>query len=199
MQQVEPDKILNTLTNLQKVSILLLAAKDFEPIKGKLWFQKELFLLSKNSPNLEKESNFEADFMGPYSESADVCLEQLMLSGIIEKEEKSSAIRLTPLGRVISKQIQKSISKEKMELFDDFKNFLNNLSQDELLGFIYFSYPEMKLESLKFEEILPRRKVIAFSLFKKHKISLEKASEIAGISVEKFIQFLQERKIAIFS
>lgn len=199
MQQLDPDKVLNTLTNLQKVSILLLAAKDFEPIKGKLWFQKELFLLSKNSQNLEKEANFEADFMGPYSESADVSLEQLMLSGIAEKEENSNAIRLTPLGRAISKQIQKSVNQEKIELFDDFKNFLNNLSQEELLGFIYFSYPEMKLESLKFEGILPKRKFIALSLFKKHKISLEKASEIAGISVEKFIQFLRERKIPIFS
>ena len=42
-------RIFENLTETQKFTLLLLSAKNSEPIKGKLWYQKELFLLSNNN------------------------------------------------------------------------------------------------------------------------------------------------------
>jgi hypothetical protein len=57
-------RIFENLTETQKYTLLLLSANNFEPIKGKLWYQKELFLLSKNNEGLVEDADFEPDFMG---------------------------------------------------------------------------------------------------------------------------------------
>jgi hypothetical protein len=68
------DRIENYLTLTQKYALLLLSANTNQPITGKLWFQKELFLVSQNITRLEDETEFEGDLMGPYSEIADADL-----------------------------------------------------------------------------------------------------------------------------
>ena len=55
------DKIENYLTLTQKYSILLLHANHDEPITGKVWFQKELFLISENIQKLADETDFQED------------------------------------------------------------------------------------------------------------------------------------------
>ena len=64
-------EILSDLGEVKKNLLLLLSSKSNEAIQGKLWYQKELFMLSKNNEELEEEAGFEAYFWGPYSELAD--------------------------------------------------------------------------------------------------------------------------------
>jgi predicted HTH domain antitoxin len=183
------------LSDSQKLSILLLSSNLFEPLRGKLWYQKELFLIAKNIPQLEEEIDFEEDFLGPYSEIADSELEQLRTENIIEKRK----LRLTAYGREIAKLLAAKASEKLLQLISDIKSFLNNLTNDELLGFIYFSYPEFTTESLEFERIKKNRIPISISLFEKRKISLGKAAEIAGISQEELIRVLEDKGIPVFS
>jgi hypothetical protein len=190
-------RIMENLTETQKYTLLLLSANNYEPVRGKLWFQKELFLLAKNNDELAEQTDFEADFMGPYSESADEELEQLEFAKVVEKERNK--LKLTGLGRDIAEILEKNTSDEEKEMIEDFKAELNDLTEDELLGFIYFTFPEMTRESVKFEKIKPKRKNIALSLYAKSKISLGKALEIAGMNIDNFIEEAKLRGIQIYT
>ena len=190
-------RILENLSETQKYTLLLLSANNYEPVKGKLWFQKELFLLAKNSDELAEQTDFEADFMGPYSESADEELEQLEFAKVVENE--GNKLKLTGLGRDIAEILEKNIRNEEKEMIEDFKSELNDLTEDELLGFIYFTFPEMTRESVKFEKIKPKRKNIALSLYAKSKISLGKALEIAGMNIDTFIKEAKLKGIQIYT
>jgi len=190
-------RILENLTETQKYTLLLLSANNYEPVRGKLWFQKELFLLAKNSDELAEQTDFEADFMGPYSESADEELEQLEFAKVVEKD--GNKLKLTGLGRDIAEILEKNTSDEEKEMIEDFKSELNDLTEDELLGFIYFTFPEMTIESVKFEKIKPKRMNIALSLYAKSKISLGKALEIAGMNIDTFIKEAKLKGIQIYT
>ena len=180
---------------IQKVSILLLSANNFEGVRGKLWFQKELFLITENMPKLKEEAIFEEDLLGPYSETSDVELKQLQIEGIVSKKK----LELTSLGKNIAERLQSKVKVNVLKMISDMKTFLNDLTEDELLGFIYFSYPDMRIESIKFKEIEERRQPIAVGLYRKKKIGLGKASKIAGLSQEEFIEKLRDSDIIVYS
>jgi predicted HTH domain antitoxin len=191
----EKRRIEDDLSLTQKVSILLIGANSFQPVRGKLWFQKELFLIAQNIRELAEEADFESDFIGPYSEIADEELDQLKREGIVSKEK----VELTPLGRDVANRLQGQIPPTILKLISEMKRFLNNLTKEELLGFIYYSYPEMRIESVEFAEIDKNRVQIAISLFGKNKVSLGKAALIAGMSQDDFISELKATGIKVFA
>jgi predicted HTH domain antitoxin len=191
----EINHIEDDLSLIQKVAVLLLGAEKSKPIKGKVWFQKELFLIAQNIPELEEEAEFEADFIGPYSEIADEELDHLRIEGIVAKEKE----KLTPMGEVVKTRLEKQFSSDTKQFISEMKSFLNDLTKDELLGFIYYTYPKMRVESLEFDRISKIRKDIAISLFKKGKISLGKAAIIAGVTQEELIGLLHVIGIKVYS
>jgi predicted HTH domain antitoxin/uncharacterized protein YwgA len=186
----------NYLNLTQKYTLLLLSANNCQPITGKLWFQKELFLISENIPSLQDETEFEGHLLGPYSENADAELDQLKIEGLVESNGK---IRLTTKGQEVANRLKPKTRESTAEIISDMKTFLNDLSEDEVLGFIYFSYPHMMIESIKFEEIKRKRGEIAMSLYRKRKVSLGKATLIAGLNQEDFIKKAQANNVAVFS
>ncbi|MCJ7430139.1 UPF0175 family protein [Candidatus Bathyarchaeota archaeon] len=191
----EKRRIEDDLSITQKVSILLIGANSFQPIRGKLWFQKELFLIARNIGELAEEADFESDFIGPYSEIADEELDQLKREGIVSKEK----VELTPLGRDVANRLRVQSPPAILKLVSEMKRFLNNLTKEELLGFIYYSYPEMRVDSVEFAEIDKNRVQIAISLFGKRKVSLGKAALIAGMSQDDFISELKATGVRVFA
>ena len=111
---------------------------------------------------------------------------------------EGNKIKLTNLGKKIALKISEKINDEGKQIVSDLKEFLNDLSEDELLGFIYFSYPKMRKESLKFQKIKRKRETIAISLYQKGKVSLGKAAEIAGMTIETFISLLKRMNIEVY-
>jgi len=191
----EKSHIEDILSLTQKVSILLIGANSFQPVRGKLWFQKELFLIAQNSKKLAEEADFESDFVGPYSEIAEEELSQLQREGIVSKEK----IELTPQGRDVANKLRGQAPPQINELISEMKRFLNNLTREELLGFIYYSYPKMRIDSVEFADIDKNRVSIAVSLFEKQKVSLGKAAQIAGMSQADFIIELKATGIKVFA
>ena len=116
---------------------------------------------------------------------------------ILEKE--GNKLKLTGLGRDIAEILEKNTSDEEKEMIEDFKSELNDLTEDELLGFIYFTFPEMTRESVKFEKIKPKRMNIALSLYAKSKISLGEALEIAGMNIDTFMKEAKLKGIQIYT
>ena len=185
-------EILSDLGEVKKNLLLLLSSKSNEAIQGKLWYQKELFMLSKNNEELEEEAGFEAYFWGPYSELADEEMEELLQLGVVDKI--GAKFILTKLGKEIALDIKKSLPTNENDLVEEVKEFLNDMSKDELLLFIYISYPNMTDDAVEFKKILPRRKDIAIGLYRKDKVSVGKAAELAGISVSEMVKILSDSK-----
>ena len=187
--------LLEDLGEVRRNLLLLLSAQSSSPISGKLWYQKELFLLSKNNKNLEQEAGFEAYFWGPHSELADEEMADLVQLGIVKS--LGNHYELTPIGKDIADTLNQKTSRSEQEIVEDVKNFLNGLKKDELLLFVYISYPETISEAIEFKSLLPKRKDLAISIYRGEKISLGKAAELAGMRVSAFIKELQQRGLPV--
>jgi len=177
-------KVDDDLNNAEKIFLLLLSENNKEPIQGNLWIQKEVFLLSKNLKPLEDYLDYEAHLQGPFSESVKNIVDNLQYLGLVKKI--NGKIKLTKKGDDIASKFKEGASKEIIDLIQDIKSFMNELSKEELLLYVYFTYPEMTEESVEFEDIKSKREKIALDLYHKGKVSLEKAAELSGLSLSEF-------------
>lgn len=182
----EAKSILEEMSELQRSMVLLLSSSNNKPIKGNTWFQKELFLIAMNEEEVAEEASFESDMYGPFSETAKNELEDLEMDGVVIKS--GNKMWLSGLGLEIVEQIKKQTSKEKLEMIARFKELLNDLTDEEVLTFVYFTFPEFTEESAVKEKIDKNREQVAIKLYKKEKISLQKAAEIAGVPLENFVR-----------
>ena len=178
---------------VQAFLILLLGSRNGEPVKGKTWLQKEMFLITKNT-GLKEEVYFEPHFYGPYSETIDTELENLEILGLAAE---NGEIRLTGKGKEVYANLLKIASHEKLGLIGEIKEELNDLDEDELLAYIYFSYPETTKEAARFENIKRKRVKLAVRLYAKEKVSLGKASEIAGMNIKAFTDEIRHKGLKV--
>ena len=182
---------IDQLNNVRRFILLLLGAKNAEPVPGPIYLQKEMYLLQKIFPELADETDFEPCFLGPHSEIVSDEIEQLALSDLISA--KPDRIEITSDGiKALNVMKEKSNGKE-IQKIEEFKDLLNDLTGDELLSFIYFSYPsqdELEKESVEYKDLLPKRRRLAMSMYRKEKISAQKAAQIAGEYLEDFLEGL---------
>lgn len=198
------EKILRDIQqNEGKLYILcLLNSFNQEPILGKTKLMKELFFISNNIPSLKKIFGFEADNYGPSSDAVSRFLEDLSLFNVISLKNRSKSVSsdyyeysLTDFGEKILKCIEdKPID---AELIEDMKLLFNGLTTDESLALTYFSFPETTAESLVKNRIEKNREKLALNLYKKNKVSLTKASYIAGMSIDSFLELLRKNNILV--
>jgi len=184
---------------IEKYLLLLLYAKGptksmEEPIRGDIWLQKELFLVSRNVDELREE--FDSYLLGPFSEAVYEYEEQLKVSDYIQQDREG--LKLTEKGRQIASKLWETTDEKERQMIVDVKSLLNDLSRIEILVFIYQAFEGFTDNSVIKEEVERNRLPVAISLFRKRKVSLERASEIANIPVQKFISILQEKGIPAF-
>lgn len=118
-------------------------------------------------------------------------MEDLIKLGLIQQE--GSRYSLTEQGKKL--YICLKPKEDLIKVIEDFKEFLNDLTDDEVLIFIYVSYPSYIEESAKWEELKEKRIPTAISLLKKQKISFGKAVEISGLSGNDFETLLREKNV----
>ena len=92
---------------------------------------------------------------------------------------------------LVWEKVCSALHPEESEAIDDFKEFLNDLSVDEVLLFVYVTYPEYARESARRRKILQRRAPLSASLYRKGKVSLEKAAFLAGMNIESYLDYLR--------
>jgi len=180
------------LNDEEKLILFTIGSLDLAPIRSKIKIQKILFLISNVFKGFQNLLEFEPHLFGPYSETLDYVLESLIKLGLVKKE--GSSYRLTDDGQELVGSLKPK--PELINVINDFKSFLNDLSDDEILVFIYASYPQFISESVKWDELKPKRVSIAHSLLNKGKISFSKAAEIAGMSSVDFDKLLRDRGMA---
>ena len=182
------ESIIRNISDLELLILALLYANDKEEIKGDLFLQKELFLVVNFIKEMKSYADFIPHFLGPYSEPVEYSMKNLLAYKLVEK--RMGKYFITQLGVDVFNKLKHRISQDKLEAIEDFKEFLNDLSKDELLVFVYVSFPEFSTESGIKEEVYKKRIPVAISLYRKNKISLEKAAFLAGIPLEDFIDIL---------
>ncbi len=185
----------DTTSDIQKIILLMLGSQNYTPIDGALKFQKILFLISKNIDWLEDELDFENYLLGPHSEKGQYELELLQMNGLAKVR---NAYYLTYQGKSVFNSLSERVDDNYTRLVDDMKILINDLSDEELLGIIYFSYPETTEDSVSYEGIFSDRENIGLNLYRRKKISLLKTSMITGKSAEELIIDLKEQGRSIY-
>ncbi len=183
--------IFDSLEDEEKLVIFALGSLNNTPLRGKIKLQKLLFLISNVFKEYKDLLEFEPHLFGPYSETLDNIVGDLIKLGLVEKE--GSRYRLTKKGFELYKKMEPK--KELIEVIEDFKSFLNDMSDKEVLTFVYVSYPNFIGESAKWNELKRDRVETAIALLKKQKVSFGKAVEISGLTLDKFEDILKRNKI----
>lgn len=179
------------LNDEEKLVLYAIGAVDNSPLKSRIKIQKLMFLISNVFKDFQGLLHFEPHFFGPYSETLDNVLESLIRLGYVQSI--GSNFRLTKSGLNAYSSLKPK--PELARVIDDFKRFLNDLNDEEVLAFVYVSYPKYISESVKWDELKPRRKDFAISLFRRNKVSFSKAAEIAGLTPVEFDILLKNKNI----
>ncbi len=184
---------ISLFTDLEALMFALLYSNNAESIKGRLWLQKIMFLIERNVDEIQ--DIFDGYYIGPFSEEVELALEQFIGSRYV-KINKNYRISLTDIGKDYARQVINVFSEEKLEMIKDMKIFLNDLSKEELIAFIYSSFPDFAKESDILEVFDGTRYKASISLLKKNKVSLEKAAEIAGYDLSTYIEKIKSESIS---
>ncbi|HVP96736.1 UPF0175 family protein [Methanoregula sp.] len=179
----------SSLNDEEKLVLFAIGSLDYAPIRSKIKIQKILFLVSNVFKGFQDLLDYEPHLFGPYSETLDYVLESLIKLGLVKRE--GSFYRLTDEGETLVNSLRPK--PELLAVINDFKSFLNDLTDEEILVFVYVSYPQFISESVKWDELKPKRVSIALSLLNKSKISFSKAAEIAGMNAVDFDKLLKDR------
>lgn len=197
LKGMDMETLSKRLSKSQRFALLLAYAGGGQPVRGKLHFQKEMFLIAKNVPDLADELGYEPALKGPMSEALEWSVDQLESVGLLTRD--AASYRLTNIGKICAQEAAEEVGPDVVQLVGDMKALLNDLSKDELLAVVYFLYPEMTVESEEIAGILPRRKSIALRLFVRGKLGLERAAVVAGIPPVEFVAYLKRQGVAIHS
>lgn len=182
------ENVLNRLEQSERFFFLLLYApingKTSEPIRGKTWLQKEMYVISRNIPLLSDEMAYDSFRYGSFSETVEEIKDQYQISNYVESPK--GMIRLTLKGEKLASCIWQTIDPETRKLVQDVKEEFNDMTEDELLLFMYVTYPDTAESSDVKDKIMKDRFPLSVSLLKKGKVSLQKAAELAGMNVIDF-------------
>jgi uncharacterized protein YwgA len=179
------EDIVEDLNDLDLAILQLLHAGNNAPLKGEVVFQKEMFLIADYIEKIRELAKFIPHTFGPFSEAAEKGIRNLKSLGLVE--EKYHEYHITPDGVAALCKARSVFTEEQVEAIREYKGFLNDLLRDEILLFVYVSYPDFIEKSAVCERVIRKRIPTAMSLYKKEKVSLEKAAFLAGLPVEKFL------------
>lgn len=181
-REMKLKKYYDKLEDEEKIILYSLGVLDNTPIRSKTKLQKLLFLTSNVFDDYQDLLDFEPHLYGPYSETVDVILEDLIKMELVSLDRNQ--YNLTELGNELYNRLK---PKEELKtVLEDFKLFLNDLTNDELLAFVYVTYPKYTAEAVKWDELKEKRVYYATQLLRKHKVSFAKAVEISGLSQMEF-------------
>ena len=160
-----------------------------------LWVQKVTFLFRRLLGNVDESQSPEAAGyiaydLGPYSEEVEGALSSLCDDHLVEVSQKRE-LGLTSAGGAVATQIATERLKG-VKAMDSILDLLEDLSPQEIILYVYATSPEWTKAS-KISYVLADREArmqLARKLYGKERVSAEKAAEIAGIPLHRFIEML---------
>src|SRR2546426_5512870 len=183
---MQSSNLADSLDILQRFILAVIGAQRKAPIRERLWLQKEIFLIANANKRLADASGFSAHLQGPFSEAVDAALADLKSLGLVSYDDFGGHIYLTAAGSSAHEILLRDMPKQVKDQVEDIKSSFNDLTENEFLVFIYHSYPGMTEESVHLDKVKKNRIPASISLYKKGKVSLEKAAQIAGMNILEF-------------
>lgn len=161
--------------------LVLLGLKDSRGVKTAdiLRINKELryFQYLTRVENIE----FSPFNLGDVSDEIKENLDDLVEYGLIEQDTEGKYF-LTKGGENAEKEISPELGSEEIKTLTFSKEQLNDLSDDEVLGFMYFLLPETAKHSKVIGRIEKNKERIVKSLYEKGKVSAKTAANWLGVS-----------------
>ena len=140
------------LSGIQKIIIYSTGALN-RPFRNNVDIQKMMFLLSRAYPEKFSDYVFQQHKKGPYSESINESVAILGSSGYFY----GSDFALSEKGYREYLNIRDHLVDYLKDSIDDFKALILQLSEDELLLFIYVNYPEYVYNSEVWDRLRENR------------------------------------------
>lgn len=119
--------------------------------------------------------------LGDVSDDIRDNVDDLVECGLIEPNREGKYV-LTEEGEEAEKEISQDLTPEEKKILQFSKEQLNDLTDDEVLGFMYFLLPETTKHSKVIARIEKNRERIVQSLYEKGRISTKTAADWLGIS-----------------
>jgi uncharacterized protein YwgA len=184
-----------TLSPHYYIVLKLLSGDSASPILGHVLFQKIAFLVLQNFPQLLQEADFKPHKLGPYSASLDESVKELAYQADIE-DGKRSGLTITAKGKELLENLESFFDHaEHVEAFnrviDDIKSDFHDFSPNEMLAFIYKTYPAYIDQSIKAND-LPYEKLFA-QLYERDLLGVSKIAELMGWTIDRAYQYLNAR------
>ncbi|MHA1360455.1 MAG: hypothetical protein ACTSRC_20215 [Candidatus Helarchaeota archaeon] len=184
------------------VILKILNGNKGKPIKGKVLLQKLVFLITKNFPKIFGEFDFVAHRFGPYSAVIESITEDLEYQKHLTRPEKEK-FYITPSGNEaleISDPLYRSKDLESFEeVIEEIKESFNDFTTNQMLAFIYKSYPDyvdpsnsQVADSLNYEEIF-------LQCYEEGKLGISKIAELMGWSYQEAYDFIQKNARRIYA
>ena len=182
-QQLDPkERVIISLIGAEGAS-----GQRYEHIPGLTWLQKEVFLVLRRleGEDIVKRS-FEPHKLGMFSEEVDHLLQGLMADGVVVRAGVAG-LALSAEGKRLADEILGS-GKSGVAIVREVKGLLNALDYGDLIAYVYSAYPgwDSASEVKHFLGDRGRRERLAYRLYASNKISIERAAQVAGMTVEKF-------------
>lgn len=189
------ENVVSRLEQSEQFFFLLLYApargRTSEPVRGKTWLQKQMYVISRNVPLLRNQVAYDSFRYGSFSETVEEIKDQYQISKYVDSLK--GTIELTTKGKELASQIWQHATPQTQKLVQDVKEEFNDMTEDELLLFMYVTYPDTAEDSDVKDRILQERFPLSVNLLKKCKVSLQKAAELAGMNVVDFTNKIRHR------
>ena len=179
---------------VQKFAVLLVDADGHAPVRGSDRLQKMMFMASKAIGELGVQCRFEPGEDGPHSEAVGKELARLASMGLLS--DNGGEIAIAPEGTRLAKVISEEVGEGVMTMLCNQKEFLNDMTEREALGYICAAYPEVAARSAGYEKLRPDMEAILLSLIRKEKITSGHAAELLGKPLEYVLGLVKNAGLA---
>ena len=168
-----------------------------ESIPGAAWLQKEMRLLMTTVPGLELE--FTGGRLGAYCRDLDdMRTRGVELGYITQLGRESDPFWLSERGLGVGRRLWDGADEDTKREVSDLKRLVNDMSYDEMVAFSCSVFPDAANSEImgQFDRT---RMDAAVSLFRKGKISLERAAHVAGLPRGELVPILEGRGIPAYA
>jgi len=180
-------------TLLEKIILVLLYLSRNNQKIDNLKLIKMIFLISYDIKELREELDFKIYKTEIYDQNINDILDGLKQDGFIKIKNKY--IMLTEKGIEEAEKIFKEFSKKEIDILEEVLDLFDGTTDDEILAVFYFKVPGFSELSGPLPKIIKNRKKLAISLYRKGKISIGAASEIAGMNIKDFMEMLKKKNL----
>lgn len=184
----EGKKIFDSMTGSERVILYCIGSSN-EPLKSKVKIQKLIFLCVQALPDvLDEEFNFSTHKKGPYSQEVDETVLTFNDYGLINANYSLTLKGKDTYSFISPHQILK-------EVIYDNEEFIEGLNEDEILTYIYLTYPQSRIDSEEWSRLKNNLGSTIVSLLQKGKISFSRAAELSGMNSVTYAEYLKKNKI----